>query len=130
MKSDQEFHIVGPFNAFEYISEAMYIISQDGVYDLDIINEVAMDIYYAYKEVEYEYEDARKRLAEYPGDSEWTVQNEVDAARSYRNLPQDILKTIFEQEEILSTLNTLNTLDTLDELERRGNGYDPFDVPF
>lgn len=132
MKSDQEFHIVGPYNYFEYVSEAMYIISQDEVYDLDFVNEMAMDVYNTYKEVENEYEQARIRLVENPGASHWTLQNEVDAAREYKKLPQEIMRTLFplEGHDMNIYIDVKDTIKTLDTLEYIGVEYDPYDFPF
>lgn len=125
MVSDQELHIVGPYNYFEYSLDAMQIISQDGIYDLDIVNEMAMDVYNAYKEVEDEYEQARKRLKEYPGAYDWSIQDEVNFHREYINLSKEMMKYIYPVEK--ETKETLSTIETLESIEK---SHDPYDFPF
>jgi len=124
LESDNEVHIAGPYSEFEYIYQAMDIVSYEGVYNLDILNEVAMAFYTAYREVEEEYEEARQHLINSPGCPEWTLQDQVNSNRLLKDIPEELLRAALEDSYTEETLNTISTLETLDKIE------DPFDIPF
>lgn len=92
LKTDSNLHIIGPLDAFSYIDEALNIIGQDGVCNLDFVNEAAMNFYFAWQDVENEYEEAKQELiANPPVDNSYTVEDQVKFTRMLYNLQKNCL---------------------------------------
>ena len=120
---NKEVKIAGPYSEFEYIYQAMDIMSYEGVYDFDILNEAAMDIYKVYIEVESEYKEACQNIIDSPGHEGWTALDQLEANRMMNNIPQEIIDSVFKEDATEQTLKTIDTLETI-------SYYDPYDYPF
>lgn len=119
IKEDPDYlNIDGPYPEFNYIHKVVDILSAECVFDIDIVNEIAMEIYQEYMEVESEYEAARKILAESPRDPDWTLQKQVDFQRELNSLPVNI--DLFSDPD-----NAIQTIDNIKDI-----AYDPWDCPF